>query len=407
MSQRVYMVFTFVLLGISAGALANRYVLPDLLDSSAESTAGEAGSAVASESGSLTASGAPTGSADRLDVPPLGEPAEGSAYGGLFGGRASTADIEWSDSSLVVGIPATVPMGSSLPTVRDMPWSLRDAGQAFRGRRVESAELVPSGNPVQTELARPGEGAAAALGRVLAFTVGLKVDPLARGDIPQVSRGQIETYLDNHLLSIQPSLYVRADGSYFLGPTVRAAFFDRSDSDRTTDPESMIATAVREFRAIGLYDDGSEQPGRTLVLEFRYDSGQTGRLGGGSARKEYELLLIHLMKTEPGEDPKLTAFATGDGRQTLHALDVSNPLRAGGTPAVTATIRFDDFTMMGLYPAKPVVTGVRHASVASVSAEQFRTIVNGLGSTEPVPMTEALDRLARGELVETEPAMAP
>ena len=385
MSQRVYMVATFLLLGVSAAALANRYVLPNL-----------GKEAPVAEGGSLAGGPAAEG---------------GSVYGGSFGtlgeagedamplsGRASVAEIEWSDSTLAVGIPTTVPDAASLPTVEDLPWSLREAGEAFRGRRAEPAELVPPGGPVVAPLSRGVAGSDSALGRVPAFTVGLKVDPLARRDIPSVSRGAIDGYMDDHLLMIQPTLYRDASGRVFLGPTVRAAFFARDDPSETVEPEGMIAAAVRQFRAVGLYEDEGVAPGQTLVLEFRYISGESGRVGG-TGRQEYELLFIHLMGGADGDgEPRLTAFATGEGRQTLHALDVSNPLRAGGTPAVTATVRFDEFTTMGLYPAKPVVTGVRHAAVASIPSERFRAIMNGEGGAEPVPLPEMLDRLARGEL---------
>ena len=394
MRQKVYMVVTFLLLGVSAAALANRYVLPKFAAGTAESgsTLAEAGSVF--ESGGVL--GEPLLSDAALPLPEIEGPGEAAP---LSLGGAASAEVEWSKSPLVVGIPTVVPNMQRVPLVSDVPWASREVGLAFRGRGAESAELIPPGNPVRTPLAAAPEGADAALGRVLAFAVGLKVDPLARRDLPAVSRGKIEGYLDGHRLAIQPSLYRAADGSYFLGPEVRAAFFALEDPEETIEPEGMIVTAVREFRSLGLYATDGVRPGRTLVMLFRYDAAEAGGVVRSTGRKrEYELLFVHLLPSEPGEDPRVTVFCTGKGRQTLHALDVGDPLRATALPAVTATVRFDDFSMMGLYPQKPVVTGVRHAARHSIESQRFRRIMNGEDGADPVPLPEMLDRLAAGEL---------
>src|SRR5690606_14033216 len=86
----------------------------------------------------------------------------------------------------------------------------------------------------------------------------------------------------------------------------------------------------------------------------------------------YELIFLHLMPGSTDEQPSLAVFGTTDNLRTFQETSLSTQLLGSGPPAVLATIRFNEFTMMGLYPAKPLVTGIRHRIRSSVPVSHIQ-----------------------------------
>jgi hypothetical protein len=62
------------------------------------------------------------------------------------------------------------------------------------------------------------------------------------------------------------------------------------------------------------------------------------------------------------------------------------------TPTISATIRFDSFVMMGLYPAEPVVTGVRNRTTSSMPVATIRFMTDEKTSTNKLTFEDALEQ---------------
>lgn len=375
--QWIFAVLTFVLLGISTFALVQDYLSepPETLSALNETSL------------------LPTTSLDE------------TAYEAddLEGEEGDLELPQMTDSALAVGVSSDVPSPDRMPTFDEIPWSARESAAAFRDARNRSCQMLPPDSPVLTPLSRGQDGRASAVGRVHGFTVGLMFDPLHRSELPTTTGGRILDYLDSHTLAVQAPVYRDQEGRFFFGPEAKAAFFERRKPTRTVEPESLISRAVREFRVVGLYQTDDVAAGRTLMLAFRYDADDSDTLISGAAskpRKEHELLFLHLLPQADREGrPQIVAFATSDGRASIH--DLSQPSFRSSTPSITATIRFGDYTL-GVLPAQPIVTGIRQAARQSLSTERFRSLMNGLTSGEPILLPQLFDAFHAGELTKSD-----
>ena len=365
--QWIFAVLTFVLMGVSIAALVQNSLKEKPLV------------------------GTPLEESTLLETTTMG----GDAAPDAAAVAEAAADVQtFTDSALAVGVSSSVPSPDKLPSISKLPWSSREATEAFRIARGRPAELLPSGAPVLPPLARGEMGEASAIGRMTGFTVGLTIDPLHRGDLPTISKGRILDYLDSHTMAIQAPVYRDRGGRFFFGADAKAAFFERKNIDRTIDPQSLILKAVREFRILGIWKTERVQSARTLVLAFRYDADVSELITGGSGiRKEHELLILHLLpESDRDGRPQVVAFATSDGRQTLNTLTL--PSLRSTTPSVIATIKFGEF-QLGALPSKPIVTGIRQSGRTSISASEFRAAMAG---SDAMTLTQALDALHAGTI---------
>jgi hypothetical protein len=276
-----------------------------------------------------------------------------------------------------------------IPLLKQLPWSEPDIASAFKQSLGRSCRLLPPGTevfPSQLNLAKSDAGANTR--RLLALTVGLKVDAAARNQLPKLSKGAIESYLDQNLLAIQPDVVRNAAGDVSFTGLVRSAFFARSSPRNTRDAEAMINDAVGQFRVLGAIPaEGRPDLIKTLVLAFSYTRDEGNTTGLVTATPEFELLILHLLEKSARSEPEIAVFATTDGRETFQEIDVPKTLL---TPSVTASIRFDSFKMMGLYPADPIVTGVRNRTRSSVPIAAFRSRLEG---TQGQPQQSLADLL--------------
>ena len=107
-----------------------------------------------------------------------------------------------------------------------------------------------------------------------------------------------------------------------------------------------------------------------------------------------ELMFLHLAQTEPGNLPKLEVFATSDSRQNLHQLVLSSTLTEDPLPTIAATIRFEKFVLMGLYPADPIVTGFRQRAIGVMSLETILRLTNAATKEDRLTFEQVLDRFS-------------
>ena len=385
MQKKLYAVLTFVFLGIAVGLIVISRLAEPAGPASPRSSTQIAG-------GSLR-SGLPTGEPEERGLP-IDEMGDGE--------YATGATSVWGSNGLVLGMSSDVPSLDELPTIDEIPWSISTATSAFRRLSARRCDLLKPPSAVQPPLVRPSGERPSAVGRVPAFTIGLKVDPLAEASLPQLSGQRIKDYMAGHRLAISPPIYHSPTNGYYLGTDVRAAFYALDAPDTVAVPEQLIATAVRDLRVVGLIDSGSDSSaaldplmggdnsslGRTLLLEFKFkqDDGQ-------ATSSQIELVLIHLLRSAPGQTPQLAVFATDKGRTELHELLLPPVTDVRRDPSLTGTVRFDDYKLAGLYPSKPVVTGVRLNSRRSISAELFRKTMQGGSYDETLSVSEMLDNL--------------
>ena len=386
--QKIYAALTFAFLAVAAVIIVGaKLSQPDSAASAIRDTQIDGEPLRATRTGGANISGEISGRSASTTVPSDIDPA--------------AATGRWGDGGLVVGMASTVPRLDELPQIDGIPWSVSKAVKAFRQLESRQCSLLAPGSAVQPPLMRPDGNRPSVVGRLPAFTIGLSVDPLAKDSLPKMSASRIIEYMETHRLAIAPPIYHSPEAGYYLGNDVRAAFYSVDDTESTTAPESLIAVAVRNLRVIGLVkpesdglpistpaaDDGSEL-GRTLLLEFQFKKDSVG-----GPKSEIELVLIHLLKTPPGQTPRLAVFATDNSREELHELILPGTSDVVSAPSLTGTVRFDDYTVMGLYPDKPVVTGVRLNSRQSLSADLFRQTQKGVDGDAKLSVAAMLDNL--------------
>ncbi|MCA9051644.1 MAG: hypothetical protein KDA89_23055 [Planctomycetaceae bacterium] len=202
---------------------------------------------------------------------------------------------------------------------------------------------------------------------------------------------------------LQARLYQDEEGHLYFGDRLGAAFCSAASPGITRKPEPMIAQAVADFRTLGICapvvpksklssaEAQPEQTPRTLLMAFRYSAGGSAvlRASGSDAVNEFELLFIHLLDER---QPNLVVFATSHGRTKFHLLEKSDPKLLTTVPSIRASVRFDDFKLMGLYPSQPVVTDIDHSSRLTIPVESLRKKMLGLGEGEkPMSLDEVLD----------------
>lgn len=302
---------------------------------------------------------------------------------------------ETSESRLAVGVIGSVPDVNQVPFIEEIPWLESQANRAFNKNRDFACQLLKPDLPVKQPITRPQAGKRGALGRIPVVTIGLEVDEDSRRQLPTASRGAIHGYLANHRLAIEPIVYQSEAGLPYFGADCRAAFYETQNPTVTVESEPMIAEAVGNFRALGVLREGEQTSGRTLVMAFRYTQQASQMITKSTVAGDVtELLFLHLAQTEPGNLPRLEVFATSESRQSLHQLVLSSTLTEDPLPTIAATIRFEKFVLMGLYPADPIVTGFRQRAIGVMSLETILRLTNAATKEDRLTFEQVLDRFS-------------
>lgn len=281
------------------------------------------------------------------------------------GSNPSNDDQETYTSRLAPGIIGSAPTLNEVPAVTEIPWLSSNLMQAYNDAVAASCQMLLPGQTVQPPLHLLSTSESIAGGRIAALTIRLDVDEREKSKLPTSTKGTILRYLRDHEIVLEPTIHHDPDGRLYFGGDCRAAFYEVSRPEVTVQSEPMVQEAIGRIRTLGVLGDQGTNNARTLVLAIRYarTTDQIAARAGG-AKFETELLFFHLPADATLDSPRLTVFASSDGRENLHRLDRLLRGQANGTALLTATIRFDSFVMMGVYPASPVVTGIQpHRSV--------------------------------------------
>ncbi len=284
----------------------------------------------------------------------------------------------------------------AIPRLEQIPWGREDIERAISNFRGGVCRMLPVGTDIYPLPKEMGEiGNPVISFRKSAIVVGLKMDPAGQRELPTVSKGSIESYLANHSLALQATVFRNQEGKLTFAGPVEAAFVSRTSQGQTVSPEPMIKDAVANIRMLGSIpnsDDPNDFSTRTLVLAFSYQRDVGGGKSGLGTTKvtDYELIFLHLVEDQVSllREPTLIAFATTDGRQKFQEIKPSPT-----APNVTATIRFEEFTLMGIYPASPVVTGVRCLSQFSAPTSNIEQRLAGNDQLPPISLSKLLDEI--------------
>jgi len=299
-------------------------------------------------------------------------------------------------SRLVTGVMGSTPSIDQIHSIAEVPWQDSQVNRAFNQSKDFACELLLPETAVKPPLTRLPLGKRGVMGRMAAVTVGLEIDSTADLKLPKASAGAIRKYLAEHRLAIEPIVFQNEQGAAYFGTDCRAAFYEIAYPTSTIKAEALIEEAIGKFRAIGVLRENKDADGRTLVMAFRYvDSTQKTGLTSTKPREVTELLFLHLAESSTEKLPKLEVFATTDSRQNLHRLStdtdsvIQDPL-----PTIAASIRFDSFVLMGLYPAKPVVTGIRLRSSGVISRDTIIKLTQTGSENDRLTFQSLLDQFA-------------
>ena len=319
-----------------------------------------------------------------------------------------------SGPQLRVGKIEKAPSLREVPRLTEFPMTESAVRAAYHAAADRRCTLVMADNPVTEPLpiaAAPalfGGGCPNTLGRLHAMTIDLALDDAGRERLPNFTIGQVESYFDTHRVSIQPEvLFDGADGFYFSG-RVWAAFFDKHSATSTLAPEPMIRSAVERFCGLGLLGSPSKstaapraaigiQPrtdqdpkslGRTMAMAFSYeqlDANARVTSQNDESRYVFELLLFHLPIDFEPQRPKIEVFITERDRTSLRRLHTGRGSVVGreGTArwlrgpeaSLIANVRFGSTTLMGLYPAKPIVSDIRFEDSGGVDLAKISSAI--------------------------------
>ncbi|WP_437193831.1 hypothetical protein [Planctomicrobium sp. SH527] len=295
----------------------------------------------------------------------------------------------------------------NVPRLSEIPWETQEIESILKRTRGIECRLTPPGTDTAPYPERLGtEELPVVSFRKTAVVVGLNVDPSAQRLLPKVSRSAIEDYLNKHMLAIQATIFQNKEGeTTFAGP-IQAAFVSKSSQSTTIAPEPMINDAVRNIRLLGALNSPEQQDqlaARTLVLAFKYSRDLADGLATSSIPvDEYELLFLHLPTDDyaGNGEPTIVAFATTDGRKKF--MQIANPIvKRTLTPTVTASVRFDEFKLLGIYPASPVVTAVRTRSTDAVDTELVIRRLRGEDGLAQISFNKLLDEMYHASLIST------
>lgn len=288
---------------------------------------------------------------------------------------------------------------SGLPSLAEIPWDRRELDKTFKRAASRVCQLLRPSELVSPVYATVASGNSQKR-RLNALTIGLKMDPRAVKSLPRLSKSTIESYLRDHLLAVQPGFFVSGQGSAMFSGDVHCAFFARQTPHSTIQPEPMIVQALQGLRVLGVFrptsENGLESQARTAVMAFRFTSDDLATQTGlsGTDKTEFELLFVHVLPSENGQT-ELAVFATANGRKDLQELELDDPSNVTSYPSIVATIRFEEFTMMGLYPANPVVTGVHNRVLRSLPVTEVQDRLEGRNGQTKILLSDLLDELHR------------
>ncbi|MCA9136996.1 MAG: hypothetical protein KDB00_09555 [Planctomycetales bacterium] len=331
---------------------------------------------------------------------------------GTFGHSGeSTEESQRSDGSsnfqrdaltLRVGVIGATPSRDEVTAIMQFPHDRTDVRRAYAEARDRACRLLVPGVAVSPPLTKLLLNQAGTLGRTTVLAIGLEYDSTGPKKLPAVTRGQVVKYFEKHRLAVQPMIYHDANGRPYFGTDCQAAFYELARPGLTVNAEAMIAVAVGRFRALGIVGGAATEGtsgdilGRTLALAFTFAQKDETITGASDAALTVtELLLLHLSPDCTADDPEIQVFVTSDQRSNLHRLETRGLRLNSPTPTISADIQFNKTVLMGMYPADPVVSGIRYRSSGILSMDTIKRLGKADGQRPAVSLTEILDQFGK------------
>jgi len=281
-----------------------------------------------------------------------------------------------------------------IPRLKSVPWETTEIEEILKSFRAGSCQLLPPNTDVFPLPVEIGEITNPIMNfRKGSIIVGLAMDPAAQRQLPKLSKGEIEGYLARHMLTLQATIFRNREGQVSFAGPVNAAFVAKSAPRTTIAPEKMIQDAIGRIKLLGILSENEsleDKSARTLVFSFAYERDMQGTGIVPLTTTDYELFFLHLIKDEAAifTEPSIITFATTEGRKNFVEIKPSET-----APNITASIRFNDFKLMGLYPANPVVTAVKSQSVFSALVDDIRNRLRGDIGLPPITLSQLLDEI--------------
>lgn len=248
--------------------------------------------------------------------------------------------------------------------INELPVTAREVSAAFRRSSSNACEMIPKGESIEIRSFRSiltnRDAARAKRQRVIpasrrsVLTVGLKIDPADRRDLPIVSRGSIVDYLETNYVDIQVRIRKDLlDRKLYYHHRPLAVTAEYRGSKLTQSFEPVVSGSIREFHSLGVFAEPGKriykpEELRTVVLLFR-----TPMLESGSRikRDSYEFAFLHGIPTASGEELETHVFVTTGNREQLVYLARQNrrPTSQRGC-SILGSIVVTDFDSSGIYP---------------------------------------------------------
>ena len=328
---------------------------------------------------------------------------------GAFGIQAAEDDSEESVSesprlghrelTLRVGVIGAIPDRGELTTLPSLPYTRSEIRRAYADARDRSCRLLTPGVAVSIPAPRIEPGVGGSIGRTTVLTIGLEHDRGGLKKLPTITRSQVNKYFATHRLAVQPVLYHDSRGRPYFGTDCQAAFYEIDRPGLTVKAEPMIESAISRFRVLGIIDVGVgdlASVGRTLALAFTFAQADETLTGAADAtRTATELLLLHLPSDAVADDPGIQIFVTSDDRTNLHRLETRGMTLNSPIPTISSDIQFNKTVLMGMYPADPVVTGIRYRSAGILSMDTIRKLCQPGKDQTAISLTEVLDQFGK------------
>lgn len=311
--------------------------------------------------------------------------------------------------TLRVGVIGSTPDRNEVTMIDSLPTNESTIRRAYRDSESRACRMLIPGASVSPPRSSSPMGSAGTFGRMSAMTIGLELDAAGRSKLPAVIRRQVENYLAQHRLSVQPVLYHDSQGQLYFGTDCQAAFFEIDRPGLAVKAEPMIESSVKRFRALGVVGSGATVGsevgslnslavlGRTLAMAFQFEKAEsTTAFASDRSRFATELMLLHIPAGSTVNNPEVQLFITSDDRKTLHRLNTRGERLNSPMPTISADVRFEKTILMGMYPSDPVVTGMRYRSEGVVSMEMIGRMTSESksddGTTQKMSVTEVLDQ---------------
>lgn len=243
---------------------------------------------------------------------------------------------------------------------------------AHRQRRTDSAEALPSGEPLLLQQFSLGltardkfrrEPIPAARRQVL--TVGLSMLDIDQQSLPPLSRNAIMDFIEQHYMSIQARIMRDpVTEKWILHHRPIALVAKYRNLPLTQDFNETLSKTVSDMRGIGIYKPqgiNSESKTQTAVWLFRSDWIDPGM---GFAMPRLEYVFIHAVPENDSEDSPLRmhVFCTTQQRTLFHYLGDRGQMQQPDRPGkvdVLGTIAITGYTSNGLTPSTSASRDVR------------------------------------------------